>query len=84
MNVNKRLLDAGYEDVIYFTDPDYEDAFIGVSSDDKAVYDYDKMILCLMKDGMTDEEAMEFIDFNTIRALPYIGDRAPVIMYSVD
>ena len=32
------------------------------------------------KDGMDREEAMEFIDFNTVRALPYMGEKPPVIM----
>jgi len=32
------------------------------------------------EDGMTEEEAMEFIDYNTIRALPYY-ESAPIILY---
>lgn len=28
-------------------------------------------------------DAVEFIEYNTIRALPYIGEGAPVIMYPV-
>ena len=27
----------------------------------------------MIKQGMTDEEAMEWVDYNTIRAIPYIG-----------
>lgn len=86
MNVEQRLLDAGYEDVIYLTNPSYDNAFIGVSSDYRAVYDYEGMIRCLMSDGMTDQEAMEWIDYNVIRALPYMENdgNAPVIMYGVD
>lgn len=30
---------------------------------------------------MTEEEAIEWIDFNTLRALPYLGEGAPVVMY---
>lgn len=33
------------------------------------------------EDGMTPEEAYEFIDYNTIRALPYMGDMRPEICY---
>lgn len=86
MNVEERLLNAGYDDVIYFTSPSYDDAFIGVGSDYRAVYDYEKMIRCLMSDGMTDGEAMEWIDYNVIRALPYMENEgnAPVVMYGVD
>lgn len=76
------LVERGYEEVIVFENPDYADACIGVSSDDRAVYSYDKMIQHLMvTDDMTMEEAIEFIDYNTIRALPYMGDKGPVVVY---
>lgn len=26
-------------------------------------------------------DAIEWIDYNTIRALPYMGEKAPIIMY---
>jgi hypothetical protein len=29
------------------------------------------------------EEAVEWIDYNTIRALPYAGENGPIIMYSI-
>lgn len=32
---------------------------------------------------MTDEEAIEWIDYNTIRAIPYMGEKAPIVMYSL-
>lgn len=38
------LLEAGYEGTIFFTNPSYEDAFLGISSDDRAIYDYWNMI----------------------------------------
>jgi hypothetical protein len=38
------------------------------------------MIDCLVEeDGMSYEEAMEFIDYNTIRALPYYPN-GPIIL----
>lgn len=64
-----------------FESPSYDDAFIGLTLDNRAVYDYNKMIECLMKeDDISYEEAIEFIDYNTIRALPYIGEKAPVVI----
>ena len=30
--------------------------------------------------NMTEEEAIEWIDYNTIRALPYMRERHPIIM----
>ena len=29
----------------------------------------------------TQEDAIEWIEYNTIRALPYMGSDAPIIMY---
>ena len=85
MNVEERILNAGYEDVAYLTNYSYDDALIGVSEDNRAVYDYDKMVEWLVKEeSWTELEAIEWIDYNTIRALPYMGDKAPIIMYPID
>lgn len=59
------LLEAGYEGTIFFTNPSYEDAFLGISSDDRAIYDYEKMVESLVNhEDMTEDEAREFIDYN--------------------
>lgn len=75
------LCDAGYEESIVFEQPDYDSAILGVTEDGRVVYDYYKMIQDLMdQDGMTRDEAVEFLEYNTIRALPYAGEEAPIIM----
>lgn len=66
--------------VIIFENPSYETAFLGVTIDGIAVYDMELMIQYLVdKDGMTPEEALEFIDYNTVRACMYYS-KAPIIM----
>ena len=35
-------------------------------------------------ESFTELEAIEWIDYNTIRALPYVGDKAPIIMYPIE
>ena len=40
----KILTELGYEDTIIFTNPDYDAAIFGVSSDGRVVYDYDEMV----------------------------------------
>ena len=83
-DIKQQLLEFGYEDSVVLEDPSYETAVIGVDCYERVVYDYDKMVQYLMdKDGMTQEESMEFIDYNTVRALPYMGDRAPIIIYNI-
>ncbi len=82
MTAAEKILAAGYEDVIIFENYSYDDALIGVTEDGRAVYDFDRMVRWLVDtEGFTDEEAIEWIEYNTIRALPYMGEEAPIIMY---
>ena len=83
MNKREYLVSIGLEDAVCIDGPSFDDAIIGTSSDDRVVYSYSKMIDCLMaNDDMTYEEAVEFIDYNTIRSLPYI-ENAPIVMYDL-
>lgn len=80
----QELIDMGYEDAVIFTNPDYDSAILGVSHDGRVIYDYDLMIESLMlEDEMKMDEAMDFIDYNTVRALPYAGDNGPIILYKI-
>ena len=82
MNAEERLLEYGYEDVKYLVNESYDDALIGVSEDGRAIYDYEKMVKWLMdKYNWSDEEAVDWVEYNTIRAIPYFGDGAPIIMH---
>ena len=81
MTAEELILENGYEDVKYLTNYSYDTALIGISDDNRAIYDFDKMIEWLIeKEEMTQEEAIEWIEYNTIRALPYMGEDAPIIM----
>lgn len=82
MDAEERLLENGYEDVKVLKDFSYDTALIGVTHDDRTVYDFDKMVEWLMEtQGYSQEEAIEWIEYNTIRALPYMGPDSPVILY---
>ena len=62
----------------------YDDALIGITEygpgrEQLAVYDRDKCIEILMtRDGMSDEEAVEFFEFNTIGS--WVGDKTPLFI----
>lgn len=85
MTAAEKILAAGYEDVVIFENYSYDDALVGVTEDGRAVYDFDKMVRWLVEtEDFTDEEAIEWIEYNTIRALPYMGDDAPIIMYPLE
>ena len=80
--VKQYLCDKGYEDAIVFVNPDFCKAFVDASEDGRAIYDYELMVESLMEDDEMDEiDAIEFIEYNTIRALPYMGPKAPIIKY---
>lgn len=81
MDAEKRLLECGYEGVKYLTNYSYDDALIGVSDDNRAIYDFDLMIKWLVdNEGFEYFDAIEWIEQNTLKALPYMGEDAPIIM----
>lgn len=85
MTAEDRLLDAGYEDVPFFLNCSYDSALIGVTTDGRAVYDFNLMVDWLMREeGWSDIDAIEWIEYNTIRSLPYMGVKAPIIMYPLE
>ena len=82
MDAEERLIQNGFEGINFLTDFSYDSALIGVTHDDRTVYDFDKMVEWLMEtQGYSQEEAIEWIEYNTIRALPYMGPDSPVILY---
>ena len=85
MTNREKLVAAGHDNAIVLENPDYDEAIEGISEDGRVIYNYEQMVLCLVDDeGMTEEEAADFISYNTVRALPYMGPKAPIILYSLD
>lgn len=84
ITADDRILDAGYEDVTILCGFTYDSALIGVSDDHRAVYDYGLMVKWLCdQEGWSEDEAIDWIEFNVIRALPYMGENPPIIMHRV-
>lgn len=66
-----------------FDNPSYPNSIIGLTIDNRAIYDMEQMIVDLMEeDKISYIDALEFIEYNTIRALPYMGGDAPIILYT--
>lgn len=87
MNIGEELQEMGFDNVVYF--PDFKDeCIIGIDTNGRAIYSYEKMIDSLIEEGIDDIEAIEWLEYNTIRSLPYIDNqtegKAPIIMYSRD
>lgn len=59
----------------------YDNSIIGMTIDGRLIYEINRMIEEYANDNQcTEEEAIEWIEYNTIRALPYMGSKAPVIV----
>lgn len=70
--------------VLMLDNPSFDKSIIGVSTDNRVVYNYDSMIEELASDSkITIEEARDFIDYNTVRSLPYHSN-GPIIVNILD
>ena len=79
------LNELGYTGTVVIEKPSYLNAIIGITDEGALCYSYEKMIECLMEeDKMEQEDAMEFINYNTIRALPYASSMGvrPIVVYN--
>lgn len=80
MNI-EALEDFLDEDATIFVNPSFEGAIVGATHDGRVVYSMRLMINSLMnEDNISEEEAIEFIDYNTLRTIPYMGEKAPIIL----
>ena len=57
----------------------HDHAIMGYSSDGRVIYSADQIIGGLMNEGMTEEEAIEYFNFNIECA--YVGEYTPIFMY---
>ena len=54
----------------------HDDAFVGLAP--RTVYDIDKILRKLVADGMREDEAFEYFDFNI--AGGWLGERTPILL----
>ena len=80
MKYDREFLDTFAEGAIILEDLD--DAIIGIvetmGSGPRILYSQQKILEILMKDGMTDEEAIEFYDFNILNL--WVSEQNPVFL----
>lgn len=71
------------EEVLFLDNPSFDKSIIGITNDFRLIYDFDKMVEELMEDDQIDyEDAIDFIDHNTLLAIPYFGEQSPIIKMS--
>ena len=69
------------EGAVCFDNPSFKNSIIGVTTDGRLVYSYERMVVDLMEEeGWSEEDAIDWISYNTIRSLDYI-ENGPIVVY---
>lgn len=76
------LIIESYPDEEFLKADGFDDAIIGVDEMTmRLIYSVTKCIDILISEGLTDEEALEFFDFNVGGA--YVGEKTPIWCYDI-
>lgn len=68
-------------DTPLFDCPAFDNSIIGKTFDGRAIYDFKKMVRELMRDNrITENEAIDWIEYNTLRTSQYMGVKAPIVI----
>lgn len=83
--MDKETILQRVEEGTVYLEPEYcFEAVVGKTHDGRLVYSYDKLIEVMMREEkLSYEEAAEWIDYNTVRSLPYMGDMRPELLYEI-
>ena len=75
-NVNKNLVYIGD------TPEQYKKAILGVTVDGKnLIYSYDRLVELMMEEnGWSYEDAVDWVESNTVRGCEYMGENKPIIV----
>ena len=62
----------------------FDEAIIGFeTTDEKIIYDLEKMVsILIVRDKMTEEESREYIGYNILGA--YVGERTPIVINLIE
>ena len=68
--------------IVILEGDEFANGFIGLSNDNRAVYSYTRLVDSLSRaNHWSTDDAIEWLEYNTIRSLPYMGDKAPIIIH---
>ena len=75
----------GHEETIFFENPSFVKAITGITDSEQLIYDYNLMIEAAMEEEQWEaEEAIEWIDYNTLRSIPYMGQHHPIVSMPIN
>ena len=82
--IRRILLNNNLEGASFFKGCNYADAIIGYTYDGNLIYSYKKMVEWLIKfKNFSHNDAVEWIDYNVLRTIPYMGATRPIILYEL-
>lgn len=77
----REVIASEYPEAILFDNPSFDNSIVGLTTDGCVVYALESMIAELAKDdNISEDEALEFIDYNTMRVIPYIQSECKPIV----
>ena len=75
----------GHEGTVFFENPSFVKAITGITDSGQLIYDYDLMIAAAMEEeGWDAESAIEWIEYNTLRSIPYIEGNRPIVSLPIN
>lgn len=78
MNILERIIEE-HPDSEFLKCDGFDDAVVGYEIiSERLVYDYNMMAEILMQEDMTDEDAIEYLDYNVLQA--YVGEKTPIFI----
>lgn len=81
--MNEEIRSCLPEGCVLLDGPSFDNSIVGIAypGPERVIYSLGKMIQEYMEENeCTFEEAQEFIEYNTLRAIPYMGERAPLVV----
>lgn len=83
-DLREYLIEQGHEDTVFFENPSFVTAITGISDSGQLIYDYELMIAAAMEEEKWDiDETIEWIEYNTLRSIPYMGEKHPIVSFPI-
>lgn len=64
--------DEELNQIIVLEGDEFADGAVGLTDDNRLVYSYERLVESLAKVYGSEEDAVEWLEYNTIRSLPYM------------
>ena len=75
-----------HEGTLFFENPSFVKAITGITYGGQLIYDYNLMVESAMEDeGWEYEDAVDWIEYNTLRSIPYMENGVrPIISFPIN